>query len=49
MIKLLIVEDDASLAYIEKTGLEDIIAGNGDLATMGLYHLVHIVQTQSEA
>ena len=27
MIKLLIVEDDASLAYIEKTGLEDIIGG----------------------
>ena len=27
MIKLLLVEDDASLAYIEKTGLEDIIGG----------------------
>jgi DNA-binding response OmpR family regulator len=27
MIRLLIVEDDASLAYIEKTGLEDIIGG----------------------
>ena len=26
MIKLLLVEDDASLAYIEKTGLEDIMA-----------------------
>ena len=25
MIKLLLVEDDESLAYIEKTGLEDII------------------------
>ena len=27
MVKLLLVEDDASLAYIEKTGLEDIIGG----------------------
>ena len=27
MIKLLLVEDDESLAYIEKTGLEDIIGG----------------------
>ena len=27
MIKLLLVEDDVSLAYIEKTGLEDIIGG----------------------
>ena len=27
MIRLLLVEDDASLAYIEKTGLEDIIGG----------------------
>ena len=27
MIKLLLVEDDDSLAYIEKTGLEDIIGG----------------------
>lgn len=27
MIKLLLVEDDTSLAYIEKTGLEDIIGG----------------------
>ena len=27
MIKLLLVEDDASLAYIEKTGWEDIIGG----------------------
>ena len=27
MIKLLLVEDDASLSYIEKTGLEDIIGG----------------------
>ena len=27
MINLLLVEDDASLAYIEKTGLEDIIGG----------------------
>ena len=27
MIRLLLVEDDASLAYIEKTALEDIIGG----------------------
>ena len=27
MINLLLVEDDESLAYIEKTGLEDIIGG----------------------
>lgn len=27
MIRLLLVEDDVSLAYIEKTGLEDIIGG----------------------
>ena len=27
MIKLLLVEDDTSLSYIEKTGLEDIIGG----------------------
>ncbi len=27
MIRLLLVEDDTSLAYIEKTGLEDIIGG----------------------
>ncbi len=27
MIKLLLVEDDASLSYIEKTGLEEIIGG----------------------
>ena len=47
MIKLLLVEDDVSLAYIEKTGLEDIIGGyevvtatNGKEG-LGCHHHLH--------